>query len=821
MAFPLILGHENSELGICREVFTEAHMLFQRDSFQEALNVLKKGQMELVELSPEGVQPLFDVLALVGHCIFGLRDFKSLDAFLKEMQELGYSGEPEIQLLQAYKMMIKGQAPAAMTLCQDFLEEHRPNIHPLAGDFLLAHGHCGSQAGHQDLPNESFEAAYGIFHVQGRKFEIARTANVFGFHYLRTGRYQKATEWFSKAQTIFENLNLPRRLSVVYLHQGIAQYKLGQLALSAENLQKSLALGVEGDWTHRQCFANIALGNVYRMMRDFEAAQNHLTKGYTQAQTKFMAREESLALEFLGDVYRDQGKLADAIRFYDRAMAISEPLAPEGDVVAEIHRRRGECDCRQGNYVKSKKALKRSLELTRNMGDRYEEGTVLRGLAELAVAQQRYGDAQGLIQSSCDIFEEIGAQLELATSRLYQAEIFMANRPVDLIERPDMLRLNQAWHCATDALKIFLKIDISYWIGKANGAVKRVTALRKDLEAKQIKSSRAKSTEISGDVIIYKSQEMAQVLELCDLYAEYPNPLLIFGKTGTGKELIARRIHQNSGREGTLVSVNVASIAPSLFEREFFGHVKGAFSGADENRIGYAERADGGTLFLDEIGDLPLELQPKLLRLLQDGRFHAVGDPDERQVDCRLVAATNVDLAQASMEGKFRQDLYYRLRGLTLNIPALSERQGDIVPLMEHFLSLSANESRKVTDYLNPASLELVREYSWPGNIRELISVCQQLHLQLAARGKVRVELGLPGAIDQVLTGPVLQEGFQEGLQEMAASAGGCCDQDAGIDYRRRIALALHRNGGSRSKAAVDLKMSRSTLYRKMKKYGL
>jgi transcriptional regulator with GAF, ATPase, and Fis domain len=200
--------------------------------------------------------------------------------------------------------------------------------------------------------------------------------------------------------------------------------------------------------------------------------------------------------------------------------------------------------------------------------------------------------------------------------------------------------------------------------------------------------------------------------------------VLITGESGTGKELVARAVHEQSRRlAGPLVKVNCASIPTELFESEFFGHVRGAFTGAQHAREGRFELADGGTLFLDEVGEIPLFLQGKLLRVLQERQFERVGDSRTRQVDVRIVAATNRDLLQQSGASRFRQDLYYRLSVFPIHVPALRERPEDIAPLLAHFVALAC--ARHGVAPLSPTAAQVrdLESYDWPGNVRELQNV--------------------------------------------------------------------------------------------------
>jgi transcriptional regulator with GAF, ATPase, and Fis domain len=204
--------------------------------------------------------------------------------------------------------------------------------------------------------------------------------------------------------------------------------------------------------------------------------------------------------------------------------------------------------------------------------------------------------------------------------------------------------------------------------------------------------------------------------------------VLIYGESGTGKEVIAREIHDHSSRASKpMVKVNCSAIPRDLFESEFFGHARGAFTGAVQSRIGYFQAADGGTLFLDEVGEIPVYLQSKLLRVLQEGEYRRVGEDAVRKVNVRIISATNRDLHAAIRAGEFREDLYYRLQVFPLEVPPLRERKTDIAPLCEHFLKLYSHKLNRPAVRLTKAQVDALAIYDWPGNIRELQNIIERI----------------------------------------------------------------------------------------------
>ncbi len=246
------------------------------------------------------------------------------------------------------------------------------------------------------------------------------------------------------------------------------------------------------------------------------------------------------------------------------------------------------------------------------------------------------------------------------------------------------------------------------------------------------------SQKFGFDVLIGRSPKMEALVQMASRMAASDSTVLILGESGTGKELLARGVHANSSRrEGPFVTVNCPSIPEQLLESELFGHVKGAFTGAVKDRRGKFEMANGGTLFLDEIGDLKFDLQAKLLRVLQEREIERVGENKSIPVDVRIIAATNKNLEQMMKNGKFREDLYYRLRVLPLIIPPLRERKEDIVPLVQHFIRKHGSG----VDYkINPDVLKLLENYGWPGNVRELENVIERA-VVLSTNGKITSDI--------------------------------------------------------------------------------
>jgi DNA-binding NtrC family response regulator len=316
------------------------------------------------------------------------------------------------------------------------------------------------------------------------------------------------------------------------------------------------------------------------------------------------------------------------------------------------------------------------------------------------------------------------------------------------------------------------------------------------------------------DQIIGTSDQIQGVLRLVERVADSDSNILVHGETGTGKELVARAIHYNSPRAtGPFIPINCGAIPAELLESELFGHIKGAFTGAIANRVGRFELADGGTIFLDEIGDMDPTLQVKLLRALQEKSFEPVGSAKTVQVNVRVIAATNVNLEEAVEMGRFREDLYYRLNVIPINIPPLRERKPDIPLLLKHFMDNFGKTKGRSLQGITEDALECLVYYAWPGNIRELENLMERMTI-LKGHGLLEVvDLPLKYKAGKAVTQNV-------GVMDIPESG---LDFNTAVDsYENALILrALEKTGWNRNQAAMLLKLNRTTLVEKIKKKGL
>ncbi len=310
--------------------------------------------------------------------------------------------------------------------------------------------------------------------------------------------------------------------------------------------------------------------------------------------------------------------------------------------------------------------------------------------------------------------------------------------------------------------------------------------------------------------IIARSEAMAKVFELVEKVAAHKTTVLITGESGTGKELVAKAIHLNSPRaQGPLVSINCGGIPDSLLESELFGYKKGAFTDATRDKVGRFEEANGGTIFLDEIGDLPLGLQVKLLRVLQEEEITPLGDLGSKKIDVRVIAATSKDLEQEVKRGRFREDLFYRINVMTIHLPPLRERRGDIPLLVGYFIDLFNKKLHKKIEGLSSEAMPILMGYSWPGNVRELENVIERA--VLLASGRWITPADLPPHMTTSAEPHPLYKPLETLSLKKASKA----------LEKELIQKALKLTKGNKSQAARILEISRPVLLSKIKQYHI
>jgi DNA-binding NtrC family response regulator len=374
------------------------------------------------------------------------------------------------------------------------------------------------------------------------------------------------------------------------------------------------------------------------------------------------------------------------------------------------------------------------------------------------------------------------------------------------------LVLMSAYSCVRDAVEA-IQLGAADYVEKPIDFRRLERVLQAVLEKRTLQhKTKILEQRLQGVVnfegMVARTQRMLETFAFIERLARYPTTALITGESGTGKELVARAVHNLSPlHDRPFIVCNCTTLAPTLLESELFGYVRGAFTGADRDRKGLFEAAHGGTIFLDEIGELPLGVQVKLLRVLENREIKRIGSPEPLRVEIRVIAATNRDLPQMVAQGTFRDDLYYRLNVGAIHLAPLRERPEDIEPLVGHFVAICNEKLGRTIAGLSPQVLAILMRYQWPGNVRELANVIERA--MVVAKGSVILPEHLPPHLFE--TRPVAASGDGPSLPELSLEAA----------EREQILRALQASGGKRIEAARLLGLSRRTLYRKLDRYGI
>jgi len=426
---------------------------------------------------------------------------------------------------------------------------------------------------------------------------------------------------------------------------------------------------------------------------------------------------------------------------------------------------------RQGFWVKTANAMEQGLALIRK-----EKPDIL-------FLDVMLGDANGL------------ELLEKLKSEIAELEVIMITGHGDMDTVIEAMRLG-----AIDFLKKpFRQLDAKIAISRTSKFIRMQQKLQEYEERNSLISM-----ELENSVereFIGESRQMREVLENALNVAGYDVNVLITGESGTGKEIVSRVIHYSSNRKGSsFFPINCSAVPETLMESIFFGHKKGSFTGAAEDRKGVFELAKGGTLFLDEIADMPVEMQSKLLRVIEEKKFRRIGSEHDIDSDVRIVAATNHNLGKSIEEGSFRLDLYHRLNTIVIDIPPLRERREDIKPLLEHFINRFCGKNSRVVPEINQEALQLLRNYDFPGNVRELKNLTERA--LILSKGKIL----------DAESFPVCGNGIKEKIGEKKT-------WNLENKEREMIMSALQKTEGNQTKAAEILGISRHTLIRRLEKW--
>jgi DNA-binding NtrC family response regulator/tetratricopeptide (TPR) repeat protein len=646
----------------------------------------------------------------------------------------------------------------------------------LAAKALNDLGRIEYREGRLDEARDLYEQALGLYRRLGDDVRAAYVRNNLGLIHKNLCEWDTAAACLRSALEAFRRAGRFPSTAHVLLNLGIVHQKSGEWERAEECYAQAEQVFHQLTDAHGLAAVRIARGNVARLQRRFEDAEALFVDALERARRHGVAREEVLALEFLGELEADRERPRDAIARYDQALALAEGLAPEGDLVVELERRRAETLTQLGRFEPAQRACERALRLAERTGDRLELALAHRAAAGLARAQGRDTDAVRGWQDAARMLGEVRERYELART-LFELGRVMPDR-------------RDRRHQLYRASALFAELSAAEWLERTDRELQ--TLLAAESQEPRTRVSLPGRRHRAPTLVAY-SHAMQRVEALARRAASTDLSVLVTGDTGTGKELIARTIHALSPRaDGPFLAVNCGALRAELALSQLFGHRKGAFTGAHTDAGGLVEAAERGTLCLDEVGELPPDVQVTLLRFLESGEYIRLGETRVRRADVRIIAATNRELRGAEGEKHFRRDLLFRLNEIEIRVPPLRERLDDIIPMARHFLAFYGGISGP---QLTADAEAVLLAHPWPGNVRELENLMKRVGALHAGQPRLDAHALLPFL-----------------SQSPAPRA-------SGVENERVAILAAYEQAqGNKSRVAEILGISRKTLYARLKR---
>ena len=717
----------------------------------------------------------------------------------------------------------QGQVQAALAQCREVLQRESTIESPQVRSRL--HLQCSAalfQLGRLAESRESADRALALADTCGDLALSAQAINYQGRTLYREGDLTGARDHYEHALALYRRVgdeasSAHLRNNLGLIHKNLCEWETAAAHLTAaleihraasrfgEAGYPLMHLGIvyqkSGDWTRAQehyvdaervfsqvgdqlglVRTGIGLGNVARLQRRFSDAETLLLAALERARVCGARREEVLAMEFLGEVDFDRGRAAHAITRYDEALPMAERIAPEGDLVVELERRRAEALLATGRLEDAEAACARALRLARVTDDRLEHAVAHRVAGDIAAGRGRREESTEMWRSAALLLTQCRERLELG--RTYLA---LGRATEDPREARRHLYL---------AGGLFSELGSAHWLEQSESELQRLLG---PTDPAPMRPASLLGRRHRAPSLVASSGAMYRVENLARRAAMTELSVLITGETGTGKELIARTIHSLSTRaQRPFLAINCGALRADLALSQLFGHRKGAFTGAHAEGIGLVEAAHGGTLFLDEVGELPHDVQVTLLRFLESGEYLRLGETQVRRADVRMIAATNRELRGDAGERVFRRDLLFRLNEIEILVPTLADRLDDVVPLARHFLAFygGIDGPRLAAD-----AEAVLTSYAWPGNVRELENVMKRVAALHSGDTEVDADSLLP-----FLAHPPLRTNG---------------DVAVASDERSAILSAYREAHGNKSRVAELLGVSRKTLYARIRRLNI
>lgn len=683
-----------------------------------------------------------------------------------------------------------------------------------------------------DLRNAESYARDGIttYRRIGDHTKIMKSYNLLARIFFIKCDFEKSIEYLAEARELSQKVGNSRMVSVTSGNSGRIYTLLGDWKKAETNLLISLDYNRKYGDELGLCRDLLSLGFTKCLERNFTKSKEYLNEALVLATKNDALRESAIYYEYAGQVALGEADEKTAKSYFLKAIEIGQRAAPAGDINNQTYRLLAELHVAQKHFDQAFQACQKSLEVSRSLGEKIEEGVVYKILGQVFSARGEKEKAGGYFKQSISLLQQLGARYELAKTYLEAGR----SNSFDYYKRLGFL---------SNAESLFRDLESKYYLGSVNLSISNllvehtdygkaevflsdaevlfkdsndrqelhtVADLRHSIEEALFKTSMlAKSNgKVTFDNIVTQNTEMTEILEKLKQIKDYDISILLEGETGSGKDLISKAIHYSSRRKDKrFVAINCAALPESLLENELFGHKKGAYTGADRDQRGLFEEAEGGTLYLDQVEEIPLSTQVKLLRAIEEKEITRLGETKPRKIDVRIISSSIEDLKEVVKNGKFRQDLYFRLNTFDIAIPPLRERKEDILLLSKHFLKEYGMDDKRIREFERNGTTKRFLEYGWPGNVRELENEIKRMVVLSSTGEKDPARCLSEKLIHSAAPPPNFDEGTLFHIVEEFE--------------KEKIIEALRQCNWIKLRAAKLLGIPEATLRNKMKRYKL
>ena len=630
---------------------------------------------------------------------------------------------------------------------------------------------------------KAFRDAESIFRRNDQLEGQCRALNQLSGLFFRQNDYQNSLAILTDALNIAHQLGDTKKTAYMMGNLGRLNTFLGDFPEATKHLQLNIDVSTELDDWLEVGRAYLSLAYVHIQTGEYQTAEEYLQKAKEFLSKQKSERDNVIYLTYLGELYRHMGRLTESESILKTALKQAEEIAPGTTLAGRAMRHLAELYVIEQKFPAAGRMAAKSMTIMQKASDRVECGALYKLKAVIAGNCQDKAACQKFFSLSIGLLSDSGVRFEKADALVKAgiSEVFSKKKRLMFLFRAE---------------EFYARYRIAPQLDKVGALIQELGEVGSGRTASKPAKKSAESEFLTDSTDIKRFMSQLAVIGKMDL------TILLTGETGVGKDHMARYYHSQVRPDGPFVAINCASVPETLLESELFGYKKGAFTGANSDKLGLFASANGGVLFLDEIGDMPFALQAKLLGVLEHRRVLPLGSTKEVKLDVALVAATNHNLEEMVEQGQFRRDLYYRLSGMTYHIPALRERKEDIPLLLNHFINGSSLnlDSGKIPEEM----LQQFLEYDWPGNVRELQNKVKKLEVmaQLVAEGDL-VEL----TRSLLSTGDEIKD---HSLTEKVAEF-----------ERQLIVEALLAAKGNKSRAARFLGIHEATVRTKLKRYGI